>query len=398
MRILFVTPYPLSRIRIRSYGFVSQLSKMHDVTALMLCSNAREIADAKALQHEGIRVIAVQDRRAWKILRALKAVFTGEPLQVAFDASPALRMAIDHQLATGQFDLLHVEFIRSLGALPARLTIPAVWDAVDCISLLYEHGAHFAATPLLRLIGAFEARRTEAYEHTQLWRFRQILVTSERDRQALLAIAQKKPALANTQHARITVLPHGIDQEYFHAYNGKRDPDTLVFSGKMSFHANVAGVLHLVSQIMPLIWQKRPGVKLIIVGSNPPASVRRLAREPRIEVTGYVADMRPYIGRAQIAVCPLPYAVGIQNKILEAMALGTPVVASSHAAAGLLTKADQDLLVVDHPSAFADAVLHLLANLDLWQCLSQNGLAYIATHHNWTQIVNYLTEIYHDVV
>src|SRR5581483_9351996 len=344
MKILFVTPYPLSRIRIRSYGFVSQLSKMHDVTALMLCSNTREAADIQALQDEGIRAIAVPDRRPWKILRTLKAVFTGEPLQVAFDASPALRMAIDHQLAPGQFDLLHIEFIRSLGALPDQFSIPAVWDAVDCISLLYEHGARFGATPLLRLIGTFEARRTRAYEHTQLWRFRQILVTAERDRQALLAIAKMKPPQVNTHHAKITVLPHGIDQDYFRPYNGERDPDTLVFSGKMSFHANVAGVLHLVSQIMPPIWQKRSGVRLIIVGSNPPASVRRLARDPRIEVTGYVADMRSYIGRAKIAVCPLPYAVGIQNKILEAMALGTPVVASSHAAAGLLAKTDQDLL------------------------------------------------------
>ncbi|HEU5227907.1 MAG TPA: glycosyltransferase, partial [Ktedonobacteraceae bacterium] len=231
-----------------------------------------------------------------------------------------------------------------------------------------------------------------------LWRFRQILVTAERDRQALLAIAEKKPAPVSAPRARITVLPHGIDQDYFHAYTGEREPDTLVFSGKMSFHANVAGVLHLVSQIMPLIWQKRPGVKLVIVGSNPPASVRRLARDPRIEVTGYVTDMRSYIGRAQIAACPLPYAVGVQNKILEAMALGTPVVASSHAAAGLLAKADQDLLVVDDPSAFADAVLHLLSNLDLWQRLSQNGLTYIAANHNWTQIVNYLTAIYHDVM
>src|SRR5438876_1877011 len=341
MKILFVAPYPISRIRIRSYGFVSQLARVHDVTVLVPCSTAREAADIQTLQDEGLHVIAVADKRAWKLLRTLRALPTQKPLQVAFDASPALRKAIEKELSMGQYDLLHVEFIRALGALPDELPVPVVWDAVDCISRLYEHGAYFGATPMLRLVGAIEARRTCLYERAQLARFRHILITSERDRQALLTIAKHTPATC----AEITVLPHGVDQEYYRAYRGQRDPETLVFSGKMSFHANVAGVLHLVENIMPLIWQKRPSVRLVIAGSNPPASVRRLAQDERIEVTGYVADMRPYVERAQVAVCPLPYAVGIQNKILEAMALGTPVVASSHAAGGLVTvtTADQQI-------------------------------------------------------
>ncbi|MBV9613943.1 MAG: glycosyltransferase [Ktedonobacteraceae bacterium] len=397
MKILFVAPYPISRIRIRSYGFVSQLGREHDVTVLMLCSTAREAKDVQALHDEGFHVIAVTDKRRWKLLRTIKALPTKKPLQVAFDASPAFRRAIQQQLSTGQFDLLHVEFIRSLGALPDGLSIPAVWDAVDCISLLYEHGAYFSATPMLHWIGAIEARRTRAYEYRQLARFRQILVTSERDRQALLAIAKDTPA-PGRGCAEISVLPHGVDQEYYRPYVGKRHAETLVFSGKMSFHANIAGVLHLVEAIMPLIWQKRPGVRLIIAGSNPPASVRRMAQDARIEVTGYVPDMRPYIEQAQVAVCPLPYAVGIQNKILEAMALGTPVVASSHAAAGLLTTADQNLLIADQPSAFAASVLRLLEDESQWTRLSQKGLEYIATYHNWAQVVKQLTDIYARVV
>jgi glycosyltransferase involved in cell wall biosynthesis len=397
MKILFVAPYPISRIRIRSYGFVSQLARVHDVTALVLCSTVREAADIQALQNEGFHSIAVADKRARKLLRTLKALPTQEPLQVAFDASPALRKAIEQQLSTGQYDLVHVEFIRALGALPAEIPVPVIWDAVDCISRLYEHGARSGATPMLCWIGAIEARRTRLYERVQLARFRHILVTSERDRQALLAIADTTLSTLE-ECAEITVLPHGIDQEYYRPYCGQRDPETLVFSGKMSFHANVAGALHLVKDIMPLIWQKRPGVRLVIAGSNPPASVRRLAQDERIEVTGYVADMRPYVERAQVAVCPLPYAVGIQNKILEAMALGTPVIASSHAAGGLVTTADQPILIADQPADFAASVLRLLDDAAQWTRLSQNGLDYIATYHNWTQIERQLTEIYRDVL
>jgi glycosyltransferase involved in cell wall biosynthesis len=402
MKILFVAPYPISRIRIRSYGFVSQLSRVHDVTVLVLCSNGREATDIQALQNEGLRVIAVADKRVWKLLRTLKALFTKEPLQVAYDASPVLRETIRKQLSTGQFDLLHVEFIRALGALPDALPVPVVWDAVDCISHLYEYGAYFGATPMLSMVGAIEARRTRVYERKQLARFRHVLVTSERDRQALLAIAKDAPFntinVNNVEYAKITALPHGVDQEYCRPYHGERNPETLVFSGKMSFHANIAGVLYLVEDIMPLIWQKRPTVRLVIAGSNPPPRIRRLTQDKRIEVTGYVADMRPYIEQAQVAVCPLPYAVGIQNKILEAMALGTPVVASSHAAGGLVTTADQHLLIADQPSEFAASVLRLLDDGEQWARLSQNGLEYIATYHNWTRIVEQLTAIYLAVV
>ena len=162
----------------------------------------------------------------------------------------------------------------------------------------------------------------------------------------------------------------------------------------MSFHANVAGILTFVQQTLPLIWRQRPDVRLVIAGSAPPTSVRRLARDPRITVTGYVPDLRSYIGRATVAISPLPYAVGIQNKVLEAMAMGTPVVVSASAAAGLQTLDGQDLLVAETAEAFAASVLHLLTDQELWQTLSQHGQAYVAAHHDWDAIIEHLTELY----
>lgn len=399
MRILFVAPYPLSRIRIRSYGFVSQLAKQHDVTALVLCSNKREAHDVQLLQGEGLKVCAVEDKLVWKAWRTLGAIFTSQPLQVAFDASPRLRAAISEHLASGNFDIMHVEFIRALGALPLQLPLPVVWDAVDCISQLYEHGAKHGATPMLRFIGKREAARTRAYEHTQLRRFQHVLVTSPRDQQALSNIAQDGRLGEDSRPpAPITALPHGVDQEYYQYYQGERQPETLIFSGKMSFHANVAGALHLAKTIMPLIWRERPQVRLVIAGSKPPASIRALAQDSRIEVTGYVSDLRPSIREARVAVCPLPYAVGIQNKVLEAMALGTPVVASSHAAAGLEAVPEQDMLVADEPELFARAVLRLLDDQVLYQTVSHNGYTYIENYHNWNHIINELTAIYTQVI
>jgi glycosyltransferase involved in cell wall biosynthesis len=398
-RILFVVPYPVSRIRIRSYGFITQLSKVHNVTVIALCTNERDIADTYNLQKQGISFILVSEKRLYQYFRGLKALSSGLPFQVEFGAVPKLRAAISKQLTSGHFDLLHVEFIRAIGALPASISIPVVWDAVDCISQLYEQGARFGATRMLRIIGQREAGRVRDYELKQLQHFRHVLVTSERDRQALLALSDDHFAVtARKAIAEITVLPHGVDQSYFQRYTGTRRPETLIFSGKMSFHANVAGALHMVEHILPHIWKRRPDVRLIIAGSDPPATIRRLGNDPRIETTHYVPDLRPYIAQAQVAVCPLPYAVGIQNKVLEAMALGTPVVASSSASAGLQAIAGRDLLVADDPETFADAVLRLLDNHTLWNKLAEGGLAYIATHHNWELILRQLNAVYAQAV
>ena len=395
MRVLFMTPYPLSRIRIRSYGFVKHLMKEHSVTVLALCTGQREKEDVAVLQKEGFDIIPVYDERTAQALRGLRVLPTQLPLQVAFCAAPVLRASLADQLASGQFDLLHVEFVRALGVLPDFLPLPTIWDAVDCISQLYAQGARYSATPMLRFIGQREARLTRAYELKQLQRFRNVLVTSERDRQAFLEIAQAGAAKTSGKTlAEITVLPHGVDREYYQAFSVPRQPATLVFSGKMSFHANIAGIFHFVQRILPLIWEKRPETRLIIAGSNPPASIRRLAFDQRIEVTGYVPDLRPFIAQAQVAISPLPYAVGIQNKILEAMALGTPVVATSSATAGLETIAGQHLLVADEPEAFARQVLRLLADRTLWNNLSQYGLTYIATHHDWECITHKLIHVY----
>ncbi len=396
MRVLFVTPYPISRIRVRSYGFVTHLSRQHEVTVLALCAGERDIADTRDLQCEGIAITTIRENRIRKFLRSLCALGTQLPLQVAFDAAPSLRAAINEQLKSGHFDLLHVESVRALGTLPGFVPIPVVWDAVDCISQLYEQGANFGATSMMRIIGQREAWRVRAYERLQLQRFRHVLVTSERDRQALLDLARDDGTdeAPSGALAEITVLPHGVDQHYFRPYTGPRRPATLIFTGKMSFHANIAGVITLVERIMPRIWEQRPDVRLTIAGSDPPARVRRLAEDPRIEVTGYVSDLRPYIVQAQIAVSPLPYAVGIQNKVLEAMALGTPVVASSHAVGGLQVVAEQDLLVADSPKAFTAAVLRLLEDQVLWNKLSERGPIYIATYHRWAHILGQLTAVY----
>jgi glycosyltransferase involved in cell wall biosynthesis len=166
----------------------------------------------------------------------------------------------------------------------------------------------------------------------------------------------------------------------------------------MSYHANVAAALYLYHQIMPLIWQQQPETTLTIVGSRPPKLILQLARDPRVEVTGYVEDIRPYVGRAQVMLSPMVYSVGIQNKVLEAMALGTPVIVAAQAAAALDARPGRDLLVANSANEFAQLTLHLMNNPELRTTLSQSGRIYVEQQHDWRVVTNRLVNFYQQVI
>jgi glycosyltransferase involved in cell wall biosynthesis len=236
----------------------------------------------------------------------------------------------------------------------------------------------------------FELQRTRLYEARVQDRFNQILVTSRIDREAFLDLRPE-----GMQGSPITVLPNGVDISYY-APNPdiERLPDTIVISGKMSYHANVSMVLNFAENVLPLIWQKRPTVRLCVVGKDPTPEIRKLAENPMIEVTGSVADIRPYLHRSAIAVTPITYGVGIQNKVLEAMACGTPVVSTPQAVSALDSVPGKDVLVASEPADLAHLILDLLADPSRQIALGNSGRTYVETHHQWGTIVEQLEAIY----
>jgi glycosyltransferase involved in cell wall biosynthesis len=275
---------------------------------------------------------------------------------------------------------------------------PLVWDAVDCISLLSRHTMSAGPSAPVRAVARFEHKRTQRYEARMLEVLSHVLVTSERDRQAMIALRRVYGAdLTSSDEALgagIRVLPNGVDLRYFQPLSQERQPVNLVFSGKMSYHANVATALYLHQQIMPLIWQRRPETTLTIAGSKPPKVIQNMASDARITVTGFVDDMRSYVGRAQVMLSPMVYSVGIQNKVLEAMALGTPVVVAAQAAEALSARPGRDLLTATTAQEFAQATLRLLEDGALRDTLSQGGRAYVERHHDWRIVTDQLIDVY----
>jgi glycosyltransferase involved in cell wall biosynthesis len=236
--------------------------------------------------------------------------------------------------------------------------------------------------------------RTRYYEGRLLERYPRVLVTSPRDKETLVDLST-----VSDSENRLVVLPNGVDLDYFTPMDIVRDPATLIFTGKMSYHANVAAAEGLITQVMPTVWQQLPNVRLTIAGKDPSDHLLSLAAaEARITVTGTVPDLRPYLAQATISVSPMRYGVGIQNKVLEAMAMATPVISTPQAVSALQTKINQDVIVADTAEAIAQAVIKMLTDDALRQQIGQAGRRYIETYHNWNVVTEKLEAVYREVI
>lgn len=272
--------------------------------------------------------------------------------------------------------------------------MPVVWDSVDCISYLFEQASKHGTGGFGKFVTSFELGRTRWMEGKLVGEFDHVLMTSETDKNALLELVH-----SGSKPAPISVLPNGVDLNFFHPNpEVQRDEETLVFSGKMSYHANISMVKFLVAEIMPRVWEKRPTIRLVIVGKDPTADVRALGADPRIIVTGTVDDIRPYLWKATVAVVPLVYGAGIQNKILEAMACGTPVVTTSKALSSLVVTPGRELLAAEGADEFSQLILELLAHPVLRSRIGLAGADYVKINHDWVNIVKKLQTCYQNTI
>jgi glycosyltransferase involved in cell wall biosynthesis len=157
-------------------------------------------------------------------------------------------------------------------------------------------------------------------------------------------------------------------------------------------------VKYLMNDIMPRIWKTRPGACLYIVGKDPSPEVKEYQKNPLINVTGTVDDIRPFLWRATVSVVPLLYGAGIQNKILEAMATNTPVVTTFKTLSGLQVQAGKELLAAHDADEFAQAIVQLIEDRNLQNQIRRAGASYVKKNHNWSTIAAQLVDIYQQTI
>lgn len=398
MNILFISPYVPSPIRVRPYNFIKALIRRGHNLTLVCNANPASSEDAVAMEHLasiGVQIEHVHISKLGMLRNTIRALPGDLPIQAALNFDPHFMQAVQNVIQHRHFDVAHIEHLRGSALGYAVRDIPVVLDAVDSISLLFERTLRGSASLKSRLMAFSDLERTRRYEAAYIKNFDHVLVSSPEDAWALgiLGSSFAKQSNADYEHS-LTVVANGVDLHYFVPQKVARKPNTIVFSGKMGYHANEAAALFLVQDIMPLVWQQRPEVQVTIVGSSPPASIMALANDPRIQVTGYVQDLRPYLASASLAACPLRYGVGIQNKVLEAMAMATPVVAARQVAHALQAADGRDILLASQPEDYASAIVQLLADHEQAAQIGQSGRRYVEQFHSWDKAAERLEQIY----
>jgi len=184
-------------------------------------------------------------------------------------------------------------------------------------------------------------------------------------------------------HVPVYVTPNGVDAAHFAPLDLAEQPDTVIFTGAMSFPPNITAVLYYYQEILPLIRRALPQVRLIIAGRDPAPEIAALARDPYVTVTGYVDDMRPWLAQSCVMICPMTSGSGIKNKVLEALAMARPVVATTLGIEALEVNNQRELVIADQPAEFAAAVLRLLRDPEARKHMGAAGRELVMRRYTW---------------
>ena len=375
MRLLYLChriPYPPDKgDKIRSYHQVEYLGRRHEVDLFSLVDDPSDLIHLPGLTKlvRSVTVERLRPRRAR--LASLSGLLTGEPMSVVYFRNRSLLRAVRRALATGAYDLAMV-FSSAMASYLNGWEGPRALDFVDLDSAKWLAYADQLGRSPLGLVYRREGRSLQKLERRLAERAELTLFCAPREEQDLRSFSNPRNALT---------VPNGTDLEYFTPGTAELPSIDLIFTGAMDYRANVDAVVWFARAVLPLVRARRGPTELCIVGSNPARSVRALGRDPEITVTGRVPDVRPYLRSALVSVAPLRVARGIQNKVLEALACGLPVVASPAALGGLGEA--RGVLVGPTPEEQADLICRLLSDPPLRRELARAGRTFVAENFRW---------------
>ena len=384
MRVLMVSeavPYLPCHdgFRLIPANLIRNLSDRHEIHLIALSHDGE---GAELLEWPRTYCRSVTILRSNQGVRARVRTMTG-------GIDPALERCTLDAVAKVRPDLLHLEG-GGLAALlrSTRRELPGILSIHDSRALRYREFARYA-------LGARERFRLKLFSVMARRQERQwfgyadrVVVTSPSDAEALSAVL-------NAQ--RIAVIPNGVDLEYF-AYRPAPEPGRIVFTGSMNWPPNEDAAEHFVRDVMPAVRSRIPDATFWIVGADPSPRVRNLANIAGVNVTGTVADIRPWIWSAAVYASPLRFGLGVKNKILEAMACGAAIVATTRSLSGTPLVDGRDAMVADDDTKFADAVVRVLSDSELRNSLAREARRKAEVEYSWGSIGVRFEELYREIV
>lgn len=384
MNLLVVThrfPYPPHKgEKIRALNILKFLAARHDIYLASLEDDSNDLRYISELQPY-VRSIIVQ--RLHPQLRralALSALWGSESITSRYFYSRRLQQRIDDLIDRESIEGIvcssspTAEYVFRSRHVARLRTLPKVMDLMDVDSAKWRDFADsskFASGWLYRR----EARHVAELECRIGREFDRLFVVSEAERKCL------DSGLAN----RVTAMPNGVDLEYFYPRDDRREEDkqALVFTGVMDYRPNVEGICWFVEQVLPWIRAEVPGARLYVVGNHPARAIRRIGQLPGVLVTGFVADIRDYVSRG-VCIVPLQIARGIQNKVLEAMAMARPVILTPQALEGIDAVPGRDVVVAEGARAFADQAVQLLRDPERARALGRAARQRAEARYSWS--------------
>lgn len=382
--LIFPLP-PDSGARIRIFNIIKKLSQDHDLVLLAPADPEKDpVSELKKYCQEVETVHLSSGMNLKGAVDRLKSFV----LQIPFIPSRELKRSIGELLKKYSFDLIQIEKLHLAPYLPLFSHLPTVLDEFDIDSISYKRKLVCERNPLKKIRLFIQWLRVKEYERRVIPRFKKVVVVSEKDKELLLSASPQINA---------SVVPNGVDLEYFKPEDGLEEPNTLFFTGLMVYPPNVDAMLQFCKKTLPLIREKIPDIQLYIIGGNPPQEIRSLSRIRNIFVTGYMDDVRSVLNKCQVCIVPLRIAAGTRLKILEAMAMRKPVVSTTIGAEGLEVSPGENIIIADTPEDFAKKTVDVLKNSALRERLILGGRRLVESRYSWEACLQKLEAVYKEL-
>jgi sugar transferase (PEP-CTERM/EpsH1 system associated) len=362
---------------------IRHLAERHAVTVASLVRSDVEAEEGRGIAPFCHRFEMARVHNPAQALRMVGRLPTPTPSSFGYFHSAHLAAAIAGLVRETRFDLIFVHCSSVAGYVTGLQGIPRILDFGDMDSQKWLEYGEYKPWPL-SLGYRLEGHKLAAAEKRLARAFDLCTATTRAEWETLESYGTG---------AATDWFPNGVDSGYFAPDGTPYDPDTLSFVGRMDYYPNQDCMTDFCERTWPLIRARRPAAKLLIVGADPSPAMRALGEQPGVTVTGSVPDVRGYLRRSAAMVAPLRIARGTQNKILEAMAAGVPVVTSSIAAGGVDAHRHEHFVVADTPETLAAAALRLMEDRNERTRLAQAGRARMLSHHAWPASMGRLDHI-----
>jgi sugar transferase (PEP-CTERM/EpsH1 system associated) len=397
VKVLVIAEQLPSRIggSVRQIGMIRELSQQHEfyVACYAYPEQLRDLDELKQYVRRAdvielpVPVMEERSRLYWRFNAWRHALLDPYPVRGRYPLHSEMRETISALVDREDFDVIHVVQAYMTRLLP-RTDAAAVLDMQDILSE-HERLVMRAKTKMTHRFTAWlEWKKMQALERRALRRFDMCVTLSEDDKSKFCTLFPQ---------AEVAVVPNGVDLGYFQAQPDLTGGANLVFVGSMQYTPNADAVSYFCREILPLIRQELPEVHFYAVGWGPPPEILALGDDPSVTVTGFVEDVRPYLGDSALVVVPLRFGSGIRNKILEAWAMAKPVISTSLGAEGLPARSGHNIQLADDPNAFAQSVLQLLDDRDQRGRLAQAGRQVVEEEYAWSAVSERMDAVYKTV-